>query len=210
MIGKAVLVGEDLTAFIASFEAERGEIVFVIIVGAVRGVYDVLVWMECCRLLGTFRWLCWYSVGIWVVSWVACRGGGVWSDLTVLCCFHLRLLHLLLYQAGSLVSGSSPLSVMLLDWLNEGFSSWFPRSASSIGPNCGESWLLQVALLLELGCKEFGHECIDNSSGGLNLVFILLYYNWGGEEIWSKRLKKFPFFGCTESKKGCAESISLF
>jgi hypothetical protein len=58
MIGKAVLVGEDLTAFIASFEAERGEIVFVIIVGAVRGVYDVLVWMECCRLLGTFRQLC--------------------------------------------------------------------------------------------------------------------------------------------------------
>ncbi len=39
MIGKAVLVGEDLMAFIASFEAERSEIVFVIIVGAVRGAY---------------------------------------------------------------------------------------------------------------------------------------------------------------------------
>jgi hypothetical protein len=35
MVGKAVLVGKNLTAFIASFEAERGEIVLVIIVGAV-------------------------------------------------------------------------------------------------------------------------------------------------------------------------------
>jgi hypothetical protein len=39
---------------------------------------------------------------------------------------------------------------------------------------------LQVALLLELGCKEFGHECIDISTGDLDLVLILLYYNWGG------------------------------
>ncbi len=39
MVGKAVLVGEYLTAFITSFEAERSEIVLVIIIGAMRGTY---------------------------------------------------------------------------------------------------------------------------------------------------------------------------
>jgi hypothetical protein len=38
-------------------------------------------------------------------------------------------------------------------------------------------------LLLELGCKEFGLECKDRSSGRLNIVFILLYYGWEGRKF---------------------------